>query len=135
MERLVHVVEGGDASGNHSTHIGKCVIDGLPKDLPKNTPIEVTYRYTEAGRLEVRASVPSAEVEAQLTIERASGMPDELVLAWGEAVATGMPDGYDRPEADPEPEPVIEAADEAEEVAAEVLADDNPFGGMGSPWK
>ena len=93
----VPVVEGGDASGNNSTLIGKCVVSRLMIGLPARTPIEVTFRYLDNGRLEVRAFLPTIGRDAILTIERATGMPDDQLAAWTQAVQLGLPDGYARP--------------------------------------
>jgi molecular chaperone DnaK len=102
----VHVVEGGDASGTGATQIGKCVVAGLPPKLPKNTVIEVTFRYTADGRLEVQAAMPAIDKSAKMTIERATGMPEKHIAAWAECVEAGLPDGYTRPgSAAPAPPP------------------------------
>lgn len=87
---VVHVVEGGDASGNNATAIGKFTVAGLPPGLPANTPVEVVFRYAENGRLLVKASVPSVGREAGMTIERASGLTDDLLQQWQEALAQGL---------------------------------------------
>src|SRR5690606_4530534 len=47
----VRVIEGGDASGQQGTPIGKCVVSDLPPNLPKGTPVEVAFTYTPNGRL------------------------------------------------------------------------------------
>ena len=81
---VVRVIEGGDASGNNSTPVGRCVIRDLPERLPQGTPIEVTFRYRSNGRLVVMAKVPSLNVEATLTIDRESGLNDEAMRYWDE---------------------------------------------------
>jgi molecular chaperone DnaK len=82
----VRVIEGGDASGNHSTPIGKCVIRDLPTGLPASARIEVTFTYATNGRLSVHARVPQLQREARLDIERASGMTDAMLDEWGVAI-------------------------------------------------
>ncbi len=79
---VVNVVEGGDASGNNSTPIGRCVIRDLPDGLPQGTPVEVIFRYRSNGRLTVKARVPRLNIEATLAIERASGLTDEAIQDW-----------------------------------------------------
>ena len=74
----VNVIEGGDASGNNSTPIGKCILRDLPPGLPAGTPVEVSFTYLENGRLEVKARVPGLNKEATLTIERESGLSDAM---------------------------------------------------------
>ncbi len=80
----VNVVEGGDASGNDSTPIGKCVIRDLPPGLPAGTPVEVTFRYGQDGRLTVQARLPGLNKEAASEIQRASGMTSETLRDWNQ---------------------------------------------------
>ena len=68
---VVTVVEGGDDTGNHSTLIGRCVLAGLAPNLPPRSKVNVTFHYSEDGRLSVRAFMPAVERESTLTIERA----------------------------------------------------------------
>ena len=89
---VVNVVEGGDASGNNATKIGKCVVTGLPQNLPKKTPVEVTFRYAANGRLRVSAFLPTVQKEAELNIERASGLTEEDVKYWATRIAQGLND-------------------------------------------
>ncbi|MCB9952878.1 MAG: Hsp70 family protein [Planctomycetaceae bacterium] len=89
---VVNVVEGGDASGNQSTAIGKCVVQGLPEGLPAKTPVEVTFEYAENGRLTVKAWLPTVKKSATLEIERASGLSPERYAAWAPRVERGLPD-------------------------------------------
>ena len=78
----VQVIEGGDASGNNSTPIGKCIIRGLPPGLPAGTTVEVIFSYAENGRLQVKASIPDLNIEASLSIERTSGLSDVALQEW-----------------------------------------------------
>ena len=86
----VNVIEGGDASGNNSTPIGKCVVRNLPPTLPAGTPVKVTFRYANNGRLTVKARIPSLEKDATLEIERQSGLSDKKVDEWGQRIRNGM---------------------------------------------
>ena len=83
---VVNVVEGGDASGNNATPIGRCVVRGLPPDLPANTPVNVKFKYLANGRLQVSANVPSVDVGVSMAIERASGLTDESIREWAERI-------------------------------------------------
>ncbi len=78
----VKVVEGGDASGNQATHIGKCVVRDLPANLPKGTPVDVSFTYTSNGRLLVEASLPTVARAATLDIQRAAGLTEEAYSRW-----------------------------------------------------
>jgi molecular chaperone DnaK len=86
----VNVVEGGDASGQNSTPIGKCVLGGLPPGLPAGTPVEVDFSYAENGRLEVKARLPDLQKEATLTIERESGLSAALLREWNQKLRKGQ---------------------------------------------
>jgi molecular chaperone DnaK len=86
----VNVIEGGDASGNNSTPIGKCILRDLPPGLPAGTPVEVSFTYLENGRLEVKARVPGLNKEATLTIERESGLSDAMRQEWDQKLRNGQ---------------------------------------------
>jgi molecular chaperone DnaK len=86
---VVRVVEGGDASGNDATPIGKCVVPDLPAGLPSGTPVEVTFCYGQDGRLAVKAKLPTLNKEATSEIERSSGMTTETLRNWNERLRNG----------------------------------------------
>ncbi|TWU56779.1 Chaperone protein DnaK [Rubripirellula tenax] len=73
---VVEVVEGGDATGRHSTSIGRCVIHGLPPHLAAGTPVDVSFRYDTDGLIHVEAVLPRTGQRANLTIDRSAGMSD-----------------------------------------------------------
>jgi molecular chaperone DnaK len=87
---VVHVVEGGDDSGNNATPIGKCVVSNLPPNLPSKSPVLVQFFYGRNGRLSVKASLPEVGSESSVTIERASGMSEESLLQWEQRIAQGQ---------------------------------------------
>jgi len=80
----VRVVEGGDASGQNSTPIGKCILGDLPPKLPAGTPVDVAFSYEENGRLEVKAWLPHLNKQASLTIERETGLSEGILREWSE---------------------------------------------------
>jgi molecular chaperone DnaK len=86
---VVNVVEGGDASGQDSTPIGKCAIRDLPPNLPAGSPVEVVFRYGADGRLTVKARLPDLKQEATSEIERASGMSAESLQQWNRRLRNG----------------------------------------------
>jgi len=88
---VVQVLEGETSDPEDCTRIGGTVIRGLPAGLPRGTPVEVTFEYGTNGRLEVRTSVPGAEDEAVLTIERNSGLSDERIAGWRNFIADSAP--------------------------------------------
>ena len=86
----VKVVEGGDASGNGATSIGKCVITDLPRGLAKGTPVVVSFQYLTNGRLTVTAHLPTANCEATMVIERAAGLSDDAIAEWQARLHDGL---------------------------------------------
>jgi molecular chaperone DnaK (HSP70) len=87
---VVHVVEGGDDSGKNSTPIGKCVVSGLPANLPAKSPVVVQFHYGANGRLSIKASLPDTGKKASMTIERASGMSEDVIRQWERRIAAGQ---------------------------------------------
>lgn len=88
---LVRVVEGGTDSGAHATQIGTCVVTELPPALPSGTPVHVTFRYGQDGRLTVQASLPGLGCQAKLTIQRVSGLTEGQIEKWSELLREGLP--------------------------------------------
>jgi molecular chaperone DnaK len=82
----VNVIEGGDASGNDSTPIGRCIVRGLPPGLPARTPIDVTFSYGQDGRLTVKARLPGLNKGAKTEIHRSSGMTAEIMKNWNQRI-------------------------------------------------
>jgi molecular chaperone DnaK len=80
---VVNVIEGGDASGQNATPIGKCIIRDLPPGLPAGSLVEVGFTYAENGRLTVKARLSDWNKDATLTIERESGLSDMVLQEWG----------------------------------------------------
>jgi len=87
---VVNIVEGGDASGNDATVIGKCTVRGLPPNLPAGTPVEVEFRYATDGRLAVKACIPELKIQANLDIERAAGMSEDTMQQWNQRLHNGQ---------------------------------------------
>ena len=86
----VRVVEGGTDAGQGATPIGKCVVQGLPSNLPQGTPVKVIFKYGTDGRLAVRAELPKASCDAQTMIERAVGMSSKQFAAWSKRFSIGV---------------------------------------------
>jgi len=128
----VDVIEGGDASGNGATPIGKCVIEDLPPGLPTGSRINVFFRYADNGRLTVKARLPDVDREATLSIERASGLSDSLLKQWEKRMRDGLRLGVrsdqplvPSPDAIEEP-PIATLADDELEVTEFVVDEDEP---------
>jgi molecular chaperone DnaK len=132
---VVRVVEGGDASGNDATHIGKCVIRDLPAGLPAGSPVEVVFQYGDDGRLKIKAHIPHLGQGAISEIERASGLTAETLQEWNRRIqsseslfAVGSRDDEPPPLplGDAGGPPPIPAADDDEPPPVPGFADDEP---------
>ena len=78
QERVsVQVLEGDAPDPSACLLLGKCRIVDLPPNLPKGSPVEVTYSFDKAGRISVVASV--AGQQANIEIERRGTLSDEQV--------------------------------------------------------
>ncbi|MEM7475695.1 MAG: Hsp70 family protein, partial [Planctomycetota bacterium] len=112
---FVEVVEGGDDSGNNATLIGTCIVEGLPPDLPKLTPVEVTFQYESNGRLNILAQLPTVQMQAALSLNRAAGLSEEEIASWKKRIEDGFgDDSVQIPTIEPEA-----AKSEAQDAASE----------------
>lgn len=75
----VQVLEGDAPDPAACSLLGKCRITDLPQDLPKGSPVEVTYAFNEAGRIQVTARDKTGGQEASIRIERAGGLDEDQV--------------------------------------------------------
>lgn len=55
-----------------SKEIGTGLIDGIPSNLPAGSPIQVTFRINEEGRLDIHAIETTGKKELNLTVETTS---------------------------------------------------------------
>jgi molecular chaperone DnaK len=78
----IQVLEGESPQPSDCTAIGRTVIRDMPENLPKNWPIEVTFKYSANGRLTVSATVPGTHHKTTLELERAAGMSSEGIARW-----------------------------------------------------
>lgn len=78
----VKVMEGDARDPDACTLIGDCYITDLPPDLPKGSPVEVTYAFDQSGRVTVRAKDVTSGREAAIEIERKGGLSDKQVDAF-----------------------------------------------------
>jgi len=86
----VEVVEGGDNRGRNATRIGKCLVDDLPKGTPKGTFVDVLFDYSQDGRLVVSANLPTLKQAAEMTMDRAAGLSEEVLEKWTALLAAGI---------------------------------------------
>ncbi len=83
---VVPVVEGESDQPEYCVSLGRCVVRGLPIDLPKGTPVEVAYSYAENGRLSVSAHVSGTGQSAQVKIERTRSPVEGDLATWRETL-------------------------------------------------
>lgn len=75
----VQVLEGDAPDPNACSFLGKCRITDLPPNLPKGTPVEVTYSFDKSGRISVSAREKLTNKEAKIDIERRGVLTEEQV--------------------------------------------------------
>ena len=75
----VQVMEGDAPDPTACSLLGKCRIVGLPANLPKGTPVEVTYSFDKAGRISVSAREKLTNQAAKIEIERRGVLTEEEV--------------------------------------------------------
>lgn len=76
----VQVIEGDAPIPAACSLLGTCRITNLPADLPKGSPIEVTYAFDTSGR--VRVSRPQDKTggqQATIEIEHRGGLSKQQI--------------------------------------------------------
>ncbi|NOX53296.1 MAG: Hsp70 family protein [Planctomycetes bacterium] len=83
-QRRIHVtiLQGETSDPDACTPIGDFHIFDLPPNLPKGSPVEVTYKYDAAGRVYVAAKEMTSNKQASIEIDRASGLDDDALVAF-----------------------------------------------------
>jgi molecular chaperone DnaK len=66
----LRVTEGDAPDPAACSLLGECTISNLPKNLPRKSPIEVTYAFGADGRVRVSAIDKTGGQEASIEIER-----------------------------------------------------------------
>lgn len=75
----VHIVEGESDKADDCIPVGACQVTGLPKGLPKGSPVEIRFIYDSSGRLHVEVLHVATGVWAQTTIERNCGVDQSRI--------------------------------------------------------
>ncbi len=81
----VKVLQGEAHQADACISIGECWIDGLPPNLPKNSPIQVRCGVASNGLIDVMALDMTSGKMARTVIHRSSGLSDEEIAreaAW-----------------------------------------------------
>jgi molecular chaperone DnaK len=71
---IVQIVEGESKQPEDCLVLGTCRIASLPANLPKGSPVEVSFRYDRSGRLHVSAVHVGTGAWAEARIERRCGL-------------------------------------------------------------
>ena len=82
IRATVKVIEGDAPEPAACSLIGNCSITQLPPNLPKGSPVEVTYAYGTDGRVRVRAHDKTGGKEAAIEIERRGGLDEKQIDAY-----------------------------------------------------
>ncbi len=78
----LRVTEGDAPDPAACSLLGECLISNLPKNLPKKSPIEVTYAFGADGRVRVNAIDKTGGQVASIEIERRGGLDPAQLSAF-----------------------------------------------------
>ena len=78
----VQVLEGDAPDPIACSLLGKCRITELPDQLPKGSPVEVTYSFDKSGRISVSARDKTTDKEAKIDIDRKGALTEQQVDAF-----------------------------------------------------
>lgn len=123
---VVNVIEGGNEEGRKASRIGKCVVSGLPPNLPAHTPVEVAFQYHANGRIQVDAFLPTIGRKAELHIERANWFTDETFTFWQTRMEQDLSDATERIEQRPQAPPEELSERRTTNELADLVAASNP---------
>ena len=73
----VYILEGEASDPDACTQIGDFRVVGLPPNLPKGSPVEVSYSYDANGRISATARELTSNREATTEIVRDAGLADD----------------------------------------------------------
>lgn len=83
---LIRVAEGDSPDPEACTLIGKFVVRGLPHDLPKGSPVEVSYAYDSSGCLRVSAKATGHAAHEEVEFVRDGELSEDDILKWGQRI-------------------------------------------------
>jgi len=72
----VRILEGESPDARECRIIGQCHIRSLPPELPPGSPVEVTFAYTEDGRIHISAVATTLNLAGTVTLDRTASLPD-----------------------------------------------------------
>jgi molecular chaperone DnaK len=91
---LVQVVEGESPSADDCNPLGKCTVQGLPANMPAQSPVDVLFHYQPNGRLKVRVSIPATNRVVKTEIVRENSLSKEHLDGWRRYIAGMEPTDY-----------------------------------------
>lgn len=77
---VIPIVEGESPDPNACSPLGRCILSGLPEDLPQDSEVEVRFTYRQNGRLSLKVKVDGKPWEQRL--QRYAGLPNRDLLKW-----------------------------------------------------
>lgn len=77
----IRLLEGETSDVSSCTFIGDFRLVGLPENLPKGSPVEITYGYNERGNIEVTLREMTGQSAAQVEIAWSHGLDDREIDA------------------------------------------------------
>lgn len=83
----IRVVEGESEKPEACSQVGVCSIKDLPANLPANTPVEVSYNYSESGRLKITARIAGHPAMVTSILVRDNSLEDNDLSQWADFVA------------------------------------------------
>ena len=87
---MFNVLEGENSDPSRCVKIGVVTLRELPPDVSEQWPIEVTYEYSQSGRLSVDARVRYTDCSVHMETVRPAGVSKAHVAQWKEVV-TALP--------------------------------------------
>jgi hypothetical protein len=84
---VLKILEGESRLAEECVHIALLTIGELPPDLPKGAQIDVSYQFTAAGRLQVKAQLSRSGQALPVSVRRAQGMSEGQMADWKKLVA------------------------------------------------
>ena len=83
---VFNVLEGEAAEPSACAKIGVVVLRDLPADIADEWPVDVTYEYSQSGRLSVEAKVRYTDCSVHLETVRPAGVSKAHIAQWKKAV-------------------------------------------------
>jgi len=85
-EVVIRIIEGESPDVDECSALGACRITALPAQLPRGSPVEVTFTLDGSGRLHVRAVELTSGQSVTTTIQCDAGITPEKIVRARDAV-------------------------------------------------